>query len=1105
MKLKSKLMILVLTLALLCGAVALIASAETTGTVVSTPEELTAAWTNGGTFTLANDITYTGGTLTLPSEKTLTLDLGGHKLTYTGTAATFLQSTSNLIVKNGTITVGNKTRAILIGQGKATFENLTVTNTASDTEFPGNLVELSRATATMNGVYLSAKAGKTLTIASGTTLTAVNTTVRNTVLPSGGTDRCAIQVYGDNTITMTDSLVEAVYTGIWFQKGTSSAKNTFLFKNSTLNVNFRKDLTGNLLDDSYNPGYMHKICYTSPATMTLDGSKFIGHGSGRIAAHTASNSEATVVSADAHIVYKNSVLHGAMWARGVFATLEGTNFFMWSAQATHNAPWFVNATPGSRSYFAGNVNLDGNGGSALTGTHGGVEYSRPRVVNLNPSFRLTSNYNNQAINDPEIKCVLLHKDDTLAASDVLADLDKMETHTELSAKTYDASGKLTGLTFGNVLPSFTMANGGTLRLTRDLTIPSPEGLLLEIKNKTYFDLNGYWFSIGGTSAKNKPELFKLQSDLFVYTSRQGGGIRFLAIGEGDDSDKSWVDASNNAKKGTNSLFGLHSPTAHLHLGYTDNAGETDYRDNGFTMISSVMAQYYNAGGGRVTIKGGNYYRSFSDNTAFFDIRTLSEDNANLLTAEDAYFYGNAPIIAGHLTTGTICDGVTASFTGCKIDAPVIAVTGTTTFANSAVTLTNCDILRNQAAVAGVTFAAGEGCRYPSTVSIPQVATGVKVGVMINDTALTYRGVKRITLAQATAGESSFTGEATITLNRKVTANYATLTFVSGTESETELWEKGATPPQIEDTFIDDNYYVTYGTIGTVTEDATYTARVISKESRIKGNLTLYANITFNLYLKDDGIIKGVRYNGKETLFTAADRVQVDEVDYFLFRINDIAPKDLSKAFRLDVIVNGNTATYTVMTSLVKYADSVLQNASESAEGKTLVKALLDYVRETSVALGGVSTESMGIKAINACLAKYGYTRTEWKKPETVITPAVGDIKGAALELLNTPGFVFFLKDTYADKTTVPVTVNGVTKDYEVRHIDVNGTAKHCFTVDNIHISNYRKDLTVKLGEQSFTYNFDVYMTGFTAVPAYAHALYAYSLAAEAYLAAQNNH
>ena len=189
------------------------------------------------------------------------------------------------------------------------------------------------------------------------------------------------------------------------------------------------------------------------------------------------------------------------------------------------------------------------------------------------------------------------------------------------------------------------------------------------------------------------------------------------------------------------------------------------------------------------------------------------------------------------------------------------------------------------------------------------------------------------------------------------------------------------------------------------------------------------------------------------------------------------------------------------TSLVKYAKSVLANEFEDAEGKTLVMALLDYVRETSVTLGKVSTESMGIKAIDNCLTHYGYIRTEWTEPETVITPAAGDIEGAALNLLSTPGFAFFLSDTYAGKNSVTVTVNGVTKDYTITHEG----GKHFFTVDNIHISNYRKDLTVKLDEQSFTYNFDVYMAGFTTVPVYAHALYAYSLAAEAYLAAQNNH
>ena len=1140
MKLKSKLMILVLTLALLCGAVALIASAETTGTVVSTPEELTAAWTtiakNGGTITLKNDIEYSN-TLEMPeSGNTMTLDLGGHKLTYTGTADIFMDvkawsnRTYTLTVKNGTISVGAKVKAIRVfneGSTKtknANFENLTVTNTATDTAFPENLVHLQNTTVNMTNVYISGKAKDLLLIAAGSyndgrvgksTVTAVNTTVRNAVIPEGdGTiGRAAIFVKENNTVTMTNCLVESVYVGLRFEKSTDATKNTFLFKDSTLNVTLKRDIVGEDLSavespvedknnpgkyKKYNAGYVNKILIANPTTITLDGARVTGTSNGRLVANEGSISN--IKSMKACVVYRNSFLYGGNWGRNCYVTLEGTNLFFSGATPGYNASAYVRATAGSRSYFtsAFDINAARNPNSPYDANnkeypkgyaflHDDTDYPTPSAVTLDKAFSIASDCGDRGPVTGEFPFALLAPDQTITGAAALAEF---ESRDGIGAKTYDASGNLCGLSFGDSLNRI-IPEGGTLQLVRDVTVPALNAKLIEFKTTSYFDLNGHWLSLGGAPAFAKSEAFSVAKDTYVYTSQPGGGIRLLSISE--NAAQSFQNVTDNST-GAHSLFTV-SGGAHLHLGYK---GENEYRDNGFTIISSVMVQSYN--GGKVTIKGGNYYRLFTDNHAFFDIRTVGGNNANLLTAEDAYFYGSTPMIGGHLKTGT-CDGVTASFESCKIDAPVIAAAGECKFANSTVTLTNCDILKNQVAVDGVTFAVGEGCRYSDKISFPQAATDVKYGVMINNTVTTYHGARRITAAQATAGESSFTGEATRTLNRKVTANYATLTFVEGTDIDKQLWAKGETPPQIEDTDIDGNYYVTYGTIGKVTEDATYTAKVISKESRIKGNLTLYANITFNLYLKDDGVIKGIRYNETEKLFTESDLVQVDGEDYFLFRINDIAPKDLSKAFRLDVIVNGSMAHYTVMTSLVKYADSVLQNASESAEGKTLVKALLDYVRETSVALGKVSTESMGIKAIDACLAKYGYARTKWTKPETVITPAAGDVKSAALELLSTPGFVFFLNDTYAGKDSVTATVNGVAKDYTITHAE----GKHFFTVDNIHISNYRKDLTVKLGEQSFTYNFDVYMAGFTTVPAYAHALYAYSLAAEAYLATQNNH
>ena len=101
MKTKSKILVLVLTLALLCGAVALVTSAATETSV--TAGDLADKWNaaeDGDTLTLSEDITYTGETLALAAGKTLTLDLGGHTLT--GADATLLSSAGALTVKKVT-------------------------------------------------------------------------------------------------------------------------------------------------------------------------------------------------------------------------------------------------------------------------------------------------------------------------------------------------------------------------------------------------------------------------------------------------------------------------------------------------------------------------------------------------------------------------------------------------------------------------------------------------------------------------------------------------------------------------------------------------------------------------------------------------------------------------------------------------------------------------------------------------------------------------------------------------------------------------------------------------------------------------------------------
>ena len=311
----------------------------------------------------------------------------------------------------------------------------------------------------------------------------------------------------------------------------------------------------------------------------------------------------------------------------------------------------------------------------------------------------------------------------------------------------------------------------------------------------------------------------------------------------------------------------------------------------------------------------------------------------------------------------------------------------------------------------------------------------------------------------------------------------------------EVWKVGEMPVYEKSLF---GSYSRYAEASEgIAVDTDYPTDVKTTASKVSGNLTLYANITFNLYFKKDGYITGVTYNGETVTFTEADLDSTGE--YYIFKISDIAPKDLADAFTLDVLLaNGEkTATYTVRTSLAKYASSVLAS-EESEEGKTLVLALLDYVREMSVVLGDKTVDDAGIRAIDAGLKQYGYTRQTWTG--TVTIPTAGNITAASLHLASDPGFIFCLNsEKYGAADEVTLTLNGAEKTYRVHHAEGNNAY---ILVDSIHVSKYTDDLTVTLEGDTFTYNLGVYLAGFEeTIPDYAHALYSYSLAAKAYLAA----
>lgn len=79
---------------------------------------------------------------------------------------------------------------------------------------------------------------------------------------------------------------------------------------------------------------------------------------------------------------------------------------------------------------------------------------------------------------------------------------------------------------------------------------------------------------------------------------------------------------------------------------------------------------------------------------------------------------------------------------------------------------------------------------------------------------------------------------------------------------------------------------------------------------------------------------------------------------------------------------------------------------------------------------------------------------------------------------------------------------------DIKQYETADGAKSAILVD-LHASEYRELITLTAGDETMTYNLDTYIRNqkgdSLVAPAYLQALYAYSEAAEAYLAAQIEH
>ena len=106
-----------------------------------------------------------------------------------------------------------------------------------------------------------------------------------------------------------------------------------------------------------------------------------------------------------------------------------------------------------------------------------------------------------------------------------------------------------------------------------------------------------------------------------------------------------------------------------------------------------------------------------------------------------------------------------------------------------------------------------------------------------------------------------------------------------------------------------------------------------------------------------------------------------------------------------------------------------------------------------------------------------------------------NLRGACLDLNQTPGFVFYVRAEYEGELAVNGTVYREFSDPVMK-----GGEMLKYVVVEIPAYRMTEDITVVAGEDTLLYNLDTYIATVASAEPYAHALYGYVVACKNYLA-----
>ncbi len=196
---------------------------------------------------------------------------------------------------------------------------------------------------------------------------------------------------------------------------------------------------------------------------------------------------------------------------------------------------------------------------------------------------------------------------------------------------------------------------------------------------------------------------------------------------------------------------------------------------------------------------------------------------------------------------------------------------------------------------------------------------------------------------------------------------------------------------------------------------------------LKGNLSLGAEIAFNLYVPTDAPLVNITVNG---VTYHSETVKLNGELVNAYRI-PLTPVDAASAF--DVIFNCGGYAVSQTLSVAKYASVIY--ATDSAEAKALMSATLAYIKGNLRYVGAVNSSWVGmdISEINALLNANPSTSVS-VSGVTSTTDASGItasyLESAQLGLGSTIKFRFNLKDG-VDGNAITVKVDGEVREATV--------------------------------------------------------------------------